>query len=57
MLEYFVRPHVCFGRQGRRFELGSYFWGGSVFFKMEFCWGVGGWGWFYFNVLGGLFFI
>ena len=55
MFEYFVRPHLClsvivhvafcfklgFGREGRGFESGSWFFGGSVFFKMEFCWGVG----------------
>ena len=54
MFEYFVRPHVClsvsvhvafyfklgFGREGRGFDSGSFF-RGSVFFKMEFGWGVG----------------
>ena len=61
MFEYFVRPHVClsvsvgvafyfklhFGREGRRFESGSWFLGAgvSVFCEMEFCWGgVGGGG-------------
>ena len=59
MFEYFVRPHIClsvsvdvafyfklgFGREGRGFESGSWFWGsgGRVFFKIEFCLGgVGG---------------
>ena len=55
MFEYFVRPHVClsvsvgvafyfklgFGREGRGFESGSWFWGECVFFKMELCLGVG----------------
>ena len=56
MFEYLVRPHVClsvsvhvafyfklgFGRDvGLSLDLGCCFFGGSVFFKMEFCWGVG----------------
>ena len=58
MFEYLVRPHVCLsvsvhvafyfklglGREGRGFESGSCFFRGSVFFKMEFCWGGGGGG-------------
>ena len=55
MFEYFVRPHIClcvsvdmafyfklsFGREGRGFELGSWFCGEVCFFKMEFCLGGG----------------
>ena len=55
MFEYFVRPHIClsvsvdvafcfklgFGREGRGFESGFWFWVGVVcFFKWSFVWGV-----------------
>ena len=43
-----------FGRERHGFESGSWFLGGVCFLKWSF---VGGWGWFYFNVLWGLFFI
>ena len=52
MFEYFVRPHVClavsvdvafyfklgFGREGRVFESGSWFFGGVCFLKWSFVW-------------------